>query len=108
MDPRHVTLAEVLRNAGYRTAAFVSNFVLKPTWSGLDKGFDVYDARFPDRESNRDIYERRAQRTADDALAWLRKNYDERFFLWIHFRIRTEPTSFTRSTRSLTTRLQSV
>ena len=36
------TLAERLRRNGYRTAAFVSSFVLNSMW-GLSRGFEVYD-----------------------------------------------------------------
>ena len=37
------TVATVLKNAGYRTAAFVGGFVLDRRF-GLSKGFDVYDS----------------------------------------------------------------
>ncbi len=83
-----VTLAEVLKGAGYRTAAFVSSFVLAPRF-GLDQGFDTYDARF---EATRaaafgEQSERSAGAVTDAALAWLdRGRGDERpFFLWVHF-----------------------
>src|SRR5207244_119012 len=36
------TLAEILRGNGYRTAAFVSSFVLNSMW-GLARGFELYD-----------------------------------------------------------------
>jgi arylsulfatase len=39
------TLAEVLRDAGYRTAAFVSNPWME-TRFGFDQGFEVYDTSF--------------------------------------------------------------
>lgn len=39
------TLGEVLRKAGYATGAFVSGWTLTPH-TGLDRGFDVYDAQF--------------------------------------------------------------
>ena len=38
----HVTLAEVVRAAGYRTGAFIGAVVLDSRF-GLDQGFDVYD-----------------------------------------------------------------
>lgn len=40
-----LTLAEVLRGAGLRTAAFVSGYPLDDNW-GLDQGFEVYDDDF--------------------------------------------------------------
>jgi arylsulfatase A-like enzyme len=39
------TLAEILSDGGYATGAFVSGWTLTPH-TGLDRGFDVYDARF--------------------------------------------------------------
>ena len=44
LDARTPTLAERLRTAGYRTAAFVGAFVLDARF-GLNRGFDVYDDR---------------------------------------------------------------
>ena len=41
-----VTLAEVFRDVGYQTGAFVSSFVLDPRF-GWDQGFEHYDAVFP-------------------------------------------------------------
>src|SRR5688500_232784 len=40
-----VTLAEVLKQRGYSTAAFVGGFVLDRRF-GLDQGFDHYDSPF--------------------------------------------------------------
>src|SRR5205823_10431639 len=59
------TLATVLHDRGYRTAALVSAFVLDRRY-GLARGFDVYDDRMP--------LERRGDRTAAAAIAWLRGN----------------------------------
>ncbi|HSL83001.1 MAG TPA: sulfatase-like hydrolase/transferase, partial [Thermoanaerobaculia bacterium] len=89
------TLAEVLRGAGYETAAFVSSFVLDRRF-GLDQGFDVYDARL---EATRAAAfgppfgstERSAGAVTDAAVAWLRGRQGEGaggerpFFLWIHY-----------------------
>ncbi len=43
------TLAERLKQAGYRTAAFVSGWTLRANLSGLEQGFDRYDDRMQDR-----------------------------------------------------------
>ena len=45
LAPEITTLAEVLRAAGYRTAAFVSNPWME-TRFGFDQGFDLYDTSF--------------------------------------------------------------
>jgi arylsulfatase A-like enzyme len=74
------TLAEVLREAGYATGAFVSNFML-----GFDRGFDHYDDTLPDSEPNRPlIFERRVDATTARALAWLGERNGP-FFLWVHY-----------------------
>lgn len=57
LSPEHTTLAERLRDAGYRTAAFVANFHLTPRF-GYDQGYDEY--RF---DPNRYHWPRLADRT---------------------------------------------
>jgi choline-sulfatase len=71
------TLATTLQAAGYRTAAFVSAFVLDRRF-GLARGFDVYDDRAP--------LERRGDRTAAAACEWLdaRAADPAPFFVWLH------------------------
>lgn len=78
-------LAAALKRRGYRTAAFVCNFNLRPEMR-FNRGFDHYDAEFNDPEPNRpDIVERKAPDATDAALAWLERNVDTPFFLWIHY-----------------------
>src|SRR5205085_7211604 len=66
------TIAHALKDAGYRTAAFVGAFVLDRRF-GLADGFDVYDDQIP-RDPNateRLEAERPASLVIDRALAWL-------------------------------------
>jgi arylsulfatase A-like enzyme/Flp pilus assembly protein TadD len=94
-----LTLAEVLREAGWQTGAFVAAFPLEATF-GLDQGFDVYDdsltasssAGVPpggsDELSRRLFYdERTASQVTDAALPWLRRarSSGAPFFLWVHY-----------------------
>jgi arylsulfatase A-like enzyme len=87
------TLAEELSRAGVLTAAIVSNWVLrrpsdKALTAGFQQGFASFDDRMEVREVNRGLYERRAQDTADAAIAWLssrRFHAETPFFLWVHF-----------------------
>jgi len=89
----HLTLAEVLREAGYATAGFVSAFPVTERF-GLHQGFDTFDADFlrdpPERlvaedgSANTDRNQRRADATSDRALSWLR-GAPEPFFLWLHY-----------------------
>ena len=72
------TLATALRAAGYRTAAFVSAFVLDRRY-GLARGFDAYDDRLE--------LERGAAATAKAAGDWLGAAASDPhpFFVWVHF-----------------------
>ncbi len=80
-----ITLAETLGAAGYTTAAFISNPVIDRSRS-LDQGFDVFDQRMRQRERNRPRHvERKAQATADSALAWAQVGVREPWFIWVHF-----------------------
>ena len=77
-------LAEAFQRAGYHTAAFVSNVVLKAR-TGLDHGFDHYDDDLPAAEANRGmVLERVAAETVDRARAWLAEPRDAPFLLWVH------------------------
>jgi arylsulfatase A-like enzyme len=88
------TLAEILRGAGYRTAAVVSAFPLARRF-GYAQGFDHYDDRFSAASATIAIaewegvrveggYDRRADETAARALAWAAAARRP-FFLWVHF-----------------------
>ncbi len=90
------TLAEVLRDGGYQTAAVVSAFPLARRF-GLDRGFEHYDDTFPAASASvverrweafalAEAFDRRADATTDRALAWLASASGRRpFFLWVHY-----------------------
>ncbi len=79
-----VSVAELLRDAGYATAAFVSNPVLDRR-RRFDQGFDVYDQEMTRSERNRPGFrEREAAATTRAALAWAR-SAPRPWFLWVHF-----------------------
>jgi choline-sulfatase len=84
-------LPQLLRDAGYRTAAFVGSLILDPrngTAPGFDRGFDVYDAGFRLRRPGDDRYrsvERRGEEVVTRALAWSQQPASGRAsFLWVH------------------------
>ena len=85
LPEKFTTLAELLRKRGYRTAAVVGNFVLKRKYSGLDRGFELFDDRMPNRELNRNLREKTAAGINESALRWLEDNRDKHFFLWLHY-----------------------
>ena len=80
------TLAEMLRDAGYQTAAVISAFVLDRQF-GLAQGFQRYDddlSKAPE-PINRHYREWTADHTTNRACAQLRRLANQRFFLWVHY-----------------------
>ena len=77
------TLAELLARQGYRTAAVVSNPVLRRSL-GLDQGFEVYDDHMGSQELHRAAAERHAADAVDRALELLDGLRGSSFFLWLH------------------------
>lgn len=75
----HPVLAEQLRKNGYRTAAFVSSFVLAKRF-GLDRGFEVYDDELPAGG-----VERTSRDTTDRAIAHLTSSTSQPQFIWVHY-----------------------
>jgi arylsulfatase A-like enzyme/Flp pilus assembly protein TadD len=82
------TLARAFHDAGYRTGAFVGAYVLDRRF-GLSGGFDTYDDRVPRGASGeaRLDAERRGDKVADAALAWLSGSSSSPapFLAWVHF-----------------------
>jgi len=76
------TIAEILRERGFATGAFVSSAALHPSF-GLDQGFQVYDFETP-RVVERDQDWRGAEDTLRRAEAWWSGHAGERRLLWVH------------------------
>ncbi len=86
LGPNQPTLASVLRDHGYTTGAVVASAVLDSRF-GLNRGFDFYYDHFDFNrleESNIEEMERPGNIVADVALDWLQRNYQKKFFLWMH------------------------
>jgi arylsulfatase A-like enzyme/Flp pilus assembly protein TadD len=86
LNPSHLTLASVLKQHGYTTAAVIGSAVLDSRF-GLNQGFDFYYDHFDFnrlQESNLEEMERPGNVVADVALDWLGKNRKSQFFLWMH------------------------
>ncbi|HEX6852404.1 MAG TPA: sulfatase-like hydrolase/transferase [Candidatus Polarisedimenticolaceae bacterium] len=80
------TLAEVLKGAGFDTAAVPAAFPVAAD-TGLAQGFDRYEDLFsgPDRASLPDTAQRSAADVSRLGEAWLREHARGRFFLWLHY-----------------------
>lgn len=86
LEDRFVTMAEVMVDAGYRTAAFTS--VGAPLGGNIRQGFQLWDE--PEGEYSRATTGGAAYRpagpTVDAAIQWLGAEVDpdEPMFLWVH------------------------
>ena len=96
LSEQRSTMAEILRDAGWRTAAAIGSFVLDARF-GTAQGFELYDDEV---NSEREDFwgeragekttlffdERSAEATVDAVLPWVRERStaDEPFFLWLH------------------------
>ncbi|HVN79537.1 MAG TPA: sulfatase-like hydrolase/transferase [Terriglobia bacterium] len=82
------TLAKILRNQHYQTAAFVGAYVLNSKF-GLNQGFDDYDDKIEGSSNfgpvvNLNQVERRAGEVVSRAMGWLKAHSQSPFFVWIH------------------------
>jgi len=90
LDAEKETLAEILRGAGYETAAFVSSYVLNARF-GLNQGFDVYDTNFTRTTGTLTLegapsLERPAAEVSGAAISWFKgRKRDRPFFCWVHY-----------------------
>jgi choline-sulfatase len=86
LGPQQVTLAELLKARGYRTAGFVAAYVLDSKW-GINQGFDTYFDKFDLSESraiSMAAIQRPGNEVVDQALPWIEQARDSPFFAWIH------------------------
>src|SRR6202521_1641317 len=86
LAPTHTTLAELLKNKGYHTAAFIGAVILdsKTLAPGLDRGFDFYDnfPAHPQTKSRWGRVERRGMEVVQRARAWMSANPAGALFVW--------------------------
>jgi arylsulfatase len=79
------TLALLLAEGGFDTAAFIGNSMLRRR-IGLDRGFGHFDDELSGSEANRaDVFERIAENTTPRAVEWLARSRDRPFFLWVQY-----------------------
>jgi arylsulfatase A-like enzyme/cytochrome c-type biogenesis protein CcmH/NrfG len=86
LKPSNTTLAEILQQQGWETAAFVGASVLKKRF-GFDQGFAVYDDQMPEPDASgmaSDYPERPAGEVVDRAIGWLDSQSGKPFFVWVH------------------------
>lgn len=95
LAPENLTLAEMLHDAGYATAAAVGAFPVTSQF-GLDQGFDLFDDHVTGlvedylgrRTTPKDrlfFDERRAAQVNEAVMPWLTDHADQPFFVWVHY-----------------------
>ena len=80
------TMAELFKDKGYETGAFIAAYVLDSKW-GLNQGFDTYFDKFDLSKFKRvslGTVQRPANEILDQALPWLEERKAKRFFVWLH------------------------
>ena len=82
-----VLFPQILKSAGYHTAAVVSNMILTNEAMGIGSRFDYFDDFVDKGVPIRGGYERDAERTTDAALEWLNEArfLKQPHFLWLHY-----------------------
>ena len=79
------TLATLLHDADFETAAFIGSYALRPN-RGLDRGFQSYTQEYLTTEAVRPHPENHAGHITDEAIVWLSsRDPTHRLFLWIHY-----------------------
>lgn len=85
LDPKYLTVATRLRQAGYTTGAFIGAFPLDARF-GLNQGFDLYDDNYGKGRASVDFVEpeRRATAVLDSAVKWWKTKDGQKRFMWVH------------------------
>ena len=89
------TLAEILKDNGYNTAAAIGSFPLTSQF-GINQGFDYFNEhitqKFEDLFGERTIPkdrlffdERKAAEVNDAIMPWIENNAQSPFFVWLHY-----------------------
>ncbi len=89
LDQNEVTLAEILREKGFETAAFIGAYVLNSGF-GLEQGFSTYDDITIDTRVHTSMQkmieaERAAEKVNEQFFHWLATVKGKRFFAWVHY-----------------------
>jgi len=94
LSEQNRTLAEILKDRGYATAAAVGAFPVIARF-GFDQGFDLFDDHLTgmyedylgERTPKKEMFfdERRAAQVNEAVIPWLEAREDEPFFLWLHY-----------------------
>jgi arylsulfatase len=73
------TLAQVFQQHGYKTAAFIYNAIQLAKEHRLNKGFDLYEIEYDSKNRSPSFVF-----TMPQAIRWIQKNKDNKFFVFLH------------------------
>lgn len=79
MPQKTLSMIPILKNQGFKTAAFTDTFPFRRL--KILKGFDFFHRRVPVKTSE----EAFVASAVDPPLSWLKQNRDEKFFVLIHY-----------------------
>lgn len=77
-------LPELLQQAGYDTAGFISAFPLNRMF-GFERGLQFYDDDVGRTTNGLAVAERKADQTSAAVIRWLERRGDQPFFAWVHY-----------------------
>lgn len=80
LKPENVTIAEVMKDAGYATGAILSHEYFND-W-GMQQGFDSYDNSIG---ATHDPYRVTDDKVTDRAISWIAAHAGRPWFLWTHY-----------------------
>ena len=84
LSESNITLAEILKDAGFTTGAAISASVLNSRF-GLSQGFETYSDHIEDMRQEGGFDERTGGETNRFAIDWLEKNKNKKFFFFLHY-----------------------
>ena len=78
------TLAEITKEHGYQTAAFIGGVTLTNAASGLSRGFGVYDDQF---SFSQEDMSRKGSEVTNRAVNWIKKQQKQQknYFAFVHY-----------------------
>ena len=85
LDSSELTMAEIFRSQGYRTAAIISSFTLCSKF-GVGQGFETYIEDFDHLKAHQNFHtEIPADQVYKKFQDLIKSLDDQKFFFWIHF-----------------------
>jgi arylsulfatase A-like enzyme len=92
IDPDFVTLAQLFRQDGFRTATFNTHYLLLSTYGGFRRGFEEIVPTV-DAPADDSVHKVPFSRAEPALMAWLERHAAEPFFVWIHDMSPHEPST---------------